>query len=219
LIRACRHVLLPAGRRCLRSREKAKTGSSLPRWPFRRRKARRQAHASSYLHRARPRQSQPRTVPRAIVLVNACCGTLTTFSQGDWPLTCANAAGARSEMDFFRKAFFIAGEFLSHDASRAPHRDSKAMGRLGGGSPQLQLSAPYARRPAQPRPVRRYLSHTSTPNRRWQNKSRMLSASSDQSCCHFSSLLVGEESSESCPLIVLMGKKPAKHFKEKCFTF
>jgi hypothetical protein len=128
LIRACRHMLLPAGRRCLRRREKAKTGSSLPRWPFRRRKARRQAHASSHLHRARPRQSQPRTVPRAIVLINACCRTLTAFSQGDWPLTCANAADARSETDFFRKAFFIAGEFLSDDASRAPHRDSKAMG-------------------------------------------------------------------------------------------
>lgn len=52
-------------------------------------------------------------------------------------------------------------------------------------------------------------------------KSRMLSASSDQgqSCCHFPSLLVGEESSESRLLILLMGKKPAKCFKEKCFTF
>ena len=50
-------------------------------------------------------------------------------------------------------------------------------------------------------------------------ESRKLSESSDQSWCHFPSLLVGEESNESCPLIVLMGKKPAKHFKEKCFTF
>jgi len=52
-------------------------------------------------------------------------------------------------------------------------------------------------------------------------ESRMLSASSDQGqrCCHFPSLLVGEESSESRPLILLMGKKPAKSFKEKCFTF
>jgi hypothetical protein len=74
------------------------------------------------------------------------------------------------ETDFFRKAFFIAGEFLSDDASRAPHRDSNAMGQLGGGSPQLQLSAPYAHRSAQPRPARGYLSHTSTPNRRWQNR-------------------------------------------------
>src|SRR5438309_4946804 len=41
--------------------------------------------------------------PRAIVLVNACCRTLTAFSQGDWPLTCANAADARSETDFFRE--------------------------------------------------------------------------------------------------------------------
>jgi hypothetical protein len=52
-------------------------------------------------------------------------------------------------------------------------------------------------------------------------ESRMLSTSSDQgqSCCHFPSLLVGEESSESRLLILLMGKKPAKSFKEKCFTF
>jgi len=35
----------------------------------------------------------------------------------------------------------------------------------------------------------------------------------------FSSLLVGEEASESRLLILLMGKKPAKPFKEKCFTF
>jgi hypothetical protein len=106
----------------------------------------------------------------AIVLVSACRRTLTAFSQGDWPLTYANAADARSETDFFRKAFFIAREFPSDDASRAPHRDSKAMGQLGGGSPQLQLSASYAHRPAQPSPARAYLSHTSTPNCRWQNR-------------------------------------------------
>src|ERR1700688_1313486 len=70
--------------------------------------------------------------PRAIVLVNACCRTLTAFSQGDWPAACANAAAARirdaqnaanagrsqRETDFFRKAFFIDGEFLSKDASQ-----------------------------------------------------------------------------------------------------
>ncbi len=110
-----------------------------------------------------PRQSQPRTAPfnraRKRLLQDA-----HGVSQGDWPLTCANAADARSETDFFRKAFFIAGEFLSDDAGRAPHRDSKAMGQLGGGLPQLQLSAPYAHRPAQPSPARGYLSHTSTPN-------------------------------------------------------
>jgi hypothetical protein len=78
------------------------------------------------------------------------------------------------------------------------------MGQLGSGSPQLQLSAPYAHRPAQPSPVA---------------ESRMLSVSSDQPCCHFPSLLVGEESTESRLLILLMGKKPAKPFKEKCFTF
>jgi len=42
---------------------------------------------------------------------------------------------------------------------------------------------------------------------------------SGQSCCHFPSLLVGEKSSESLLVILLMGKKPAKSFKEKCFTF
>jgi hypothetical protein len=66
--------------------------------------------------------------PRAMVLVNACCRTLMAFSQRDWPRTCANAADARSETDFFRKAFFIAGEFLSDDASRAPHRDQRPWG-------------------------------------------------------------------------------------------
>ena len=50
-------------------------------------------------------------------------------------------------------------------------------------------------------------------------ESRMLSTSSDRPCCHFPSLLVGEKSSESRLLILLMGKKPAKSFKEKCFTF
>jgi hypothetical protein len=47
----------------------------------------------------------------------------------------------------------------------------------------------------------------------------MLSASSDQgqSGCHFPSLLVGEESSGSRLLILLMGKKPAKSFKRKMF--
>src|ERR1700722_519249 len=51
---------------------------------------------------------------------------------------------------------------------RAGHRIG--IQRPWGGSPQLQLSAPYAHRPAQPSPARGYLSHTSTPNRRWQNR-------------------------------------------------
>ncbi len=97
------------------------------------------------------------------------CRTLTAFSQGDWPLTCANAADARSETDFFRKAFFIAGEFLSDDASRAPHRIRK-----GNLSPDLverdgerrepKVEVAASRREAAP------WSHTSTPNRRWQNR-------------------------------------------------
>src|SRR5437016_2872470 len=106
--------------------------------------------------------------PRAIVLVNAFCRRLTAFSQGDWPLTCANAADARikdgenateagrsqREADFFRKAFFIADEFLSDDASRAPHRDSRATSRRtwsGGtvnvGSRKLKLRRAAAKLP------------------------------------------------------------------------
>jgi hypothetical protein len=74
--------------------------------------------------------------PRAIVLVNACCRTLTAFSQGDWPPTCANAADARikdeanateadrsqRDANFIRETFFIEGKFLSDDASRARMR-------------------------------------------------------------------------------------------------
>ena len=57
---------------------------------------------------------------RAIALVNACGRTLTAFSQGDWPLTCANAADARAETDFFRKAFSLPASFFQ--MMRAGHR-------------------------------------------------------------------------------------------------
>jgi hypothetical protein len=84
--------------------------------------------------------------PRAIVLVNACCRTLTAFSQGDWPATCADATDARirdeqdvpeadrsqRETDLLRKTFFIYGEFLSNDASRARIRiQRQTLARLG----------------------------------------------------------------------------------------
>src|SRR6266478_10136300 len=46
-----RHELLPSWRGCFSCREKATTESSPLRWPFRRQRARRQAHASSRLHR------------------------------------------------------------------------------------------------------------------------------------------------------------------------
>ena len=36
-------------------------------------------------------------------------------------------------------------------------------------------------------------------------------------CSHCPHLGVGDESSESCPLLLLMGKKSLKSFKEKCF--
>ena len=117
--------------------------------------------------------------PRAIVLVNACWRTLTAFSQGDWPAACANAADARirdeqnateadrsqRKTDFFRKTFFIDGEFLSDEASQTRNRirrqtlaglgwaDSRRRG--GGVTASRREAAPW--------------SHTSTPNRRWQS--------------------------------------------------
>src|SRR5581483_5804000 len=71
--------------------------------------------------------------PRAMVVVNACIKTLTAFSHGEPPAASANAADARiseqehvtsagrsqRETNLFRRIFFIAGEFLSDDASRA----------------------------------------------------------------------------------------------------
>ena len=71
--------------------------------------------------------------PRAIVVVNACIKTLTAFSHGEAPVAWANAADARiseqvhvmsagrsqRETNRFRRIFFIAGEFLSDDASQA----------------------------------------------------------------------------------------------------
>src|SRR6516165_5876764 len=71
--------------------------------------------------------------PRALVVVNACIKTLTAFSQGEPPAAWANAADAkiseqenvtnagRSQLatNLFRTNVFIAGEFLSDDASWA----------------------------------------------------------------------------------------------------
>jgi len=48
-------------------------------------------------------------------------------------------------------------------------------------------------------------------------ESRMLSASSDQPGYHFPSPPVGEESSESWLLLLIMGTKAAESFKEKSF--
>jgi hypothetical protein len=70
--------------------------------------------------------------PRAISVVNAVIKTVTAFSQGDVPVVWAKAAVAnrmdeenvtnagqsQRETDFLRKNFFIAGEFLSDDASQ-----------------------------------------------------------------------------------------------------
>ena len=78
--------------------------------------------------------------PRAIVLVNAFCRRLTAFSQGDWPLTCANAADARirdvenateadrsqRETDFFGRLSSLPASSFQDDASQALHRDSRA---------------------------------------------------------------------------------------------
>src|SRR5581483_2819443 len=71
--------------------------------------------------------------PRAMVVVNACVRTLTAFSHGDAPVAWASAADARiseqknvtnsgcsqRERNLFREIFFIAGNFLSADASRS----------------------------------------------------------------------------------------------------
>jgi hypothetical protein len=166
LIRGCRHMLLPAGRRCFRCGEKAKTGSSLPRWPFRRRKARRQAHASSHL--------QAKVSPATTIVTkdsppcNRARKRLLRDAHGVFPRGLATHLRkchlCKIRDGFLSGSFLHCRRVLSDDVSRAPHRGSKAMGQLGGGSPQLQLSAPYAHRPAQPSPVRGYLSHTSTPN-------------------------------------------------------
>jgi hypothetical protein len=66
----------PCRSRCFRCREKAKTGSSLPRWPFRRQKARRQTHASGPATTIATKDS-----PRAIVLVHAA-GRSRRFPKG-----------------------------------------------------------------------------------------------------------------------------------------
>src|SRR6185437_5804609 len=71
--------------------------------------------------------------PRAMVVVNACIKTLTAFSHGEPPAAWANAADAeisenetmgnarrsQREANLYRRSFFIAGKFLSDDASRA----------------------------------------------------------------------------------------------------
>jgi hypothetical protein len=172
-------------------------------------------------------------LPRAIVLVNAFCRTLTAFSQGDWPLTCANAPDARirdvenateadrsrRETAFFRKAFRIVDEFLSDDASRA-----RIGIRKGNLSPHLVGRDGERREPKVEVAASRREAARMEPHEYAQSpvaESRMLSASSDQgqSCCHFRSLLVGEESSESRFLILLVGKKPPKCFKENVSRF
>ena len=104
---------------------------------------------------------------RAIVLVNACSRTLTEFSQGDWPLTCANAADARSETERKRRRLTGAsgrrtsfGRLSSLPASSfqmtrpRPHPDSKATSRrtwLGGtvgvGSRKLKFRRATAKLP------------------------------------------------------------------------
>lgn len=103
--------------------------------------------------------------PRAIVLVNACCSTLTAFSHGDAAVAWANAPEARirelenvtnagrryRETNLFRMIFFIAGEFLSNNASRpasglegklSPDRSARRRGSLVGGTASRREVAP-----------------------------------------------------------------------------
>src|SRR5260370_15100895 len=90
--------------------------------------------------------------PRAIVLVNAFCRTLTAFSQGDWPLTCANAPDARirdvenateadrsqRETDFFGRLSSLPAS--SFQMTRAVHRIGIRKGNL---SPHLSEREGY----------------------------------------------------------------------------
>jgi hypothetical protein len=152
--------------------------------------------------------------PCAIVLVNACCRTLTAFSQGDWPLPCANAAYADQRRISFGRLSSLPAS--SCQMMRAGHRigiqrpwGSSAAARRNFDFRLSTLTAPLNQ--VRPEPHECAQSPVA--------ESRMLSASSDQPWCHFPSLLVGDDSSESRLLILLMGKKPAKCFKEKCFTF
>ena len=154
--------------------------------------------------------------PRAIVLVNACWRTLTAFSQGDWPATCANAADARirdeqnateadrsqRETDFFGRLSSLPAS--SFQMTRAGHRIgiqrhlSPDLAERDGErrEPKVEVAASCREAPVE---LHEYAQSPGA-------ESRMLSASSDQgqSCCHFPSLLVSEESSESRFLLLLL---------------
>ena len=164
------------------------------------------------------------------MLVNACCRTLTAYSQGNWPLTAQMPLMQESETERMRRRLTGAsGRRTSSEGflhcRRVPFRMMRAGHRIGI---QGQLSPDLVERDGERRETKVEVaaSRREAPLELHEYaqspvpESRMLSASSDQgqSCCHFPSLLVGEKSSESRLLILLMGKKPAKSFKEKCFT-
>jgi hypothetical protein len=121
-----------------------------------------------------------RDSPRAIVLVNACCRTLTAFSQGDWPLTAQMPLMQESETERMRRRLTgasgrrISSEGFLH-CRRAPFRMMRAGHRVGI---QGQLSPDLVERDGERRETKVEVaasrreaprSYTSTPNRRWQS--------------------------------------------------
>ena len=112
--------------------------------------------------------------------------------------------------------FFIAGEFLSRGCEPGPHRDSKASSRRttwGGtcGVGRLKLGCSERLRGCS-------RNHTTSLNRlsrscEWQQ----VPGSGGELLRFRFALREGEESSESCLLLLLMGIDRAKPFKEKSF--
>ncbi len=129
-----RHMLLPAGRQCFRCREKAKTGSSLPRWPFRRRAAltegegepghdnRNQGQPPCNRARKRLMQDAHGVLPRGLVIhcTNAADARIRDGENA------TEADRSQRETDFFGRLSSLPASSFQDDASRAPHRDSKA---------------------------------------------------------------------------------------------
>ena len=119
---------------------------------------------------------------RAIVLVNACCRTLTAYSQGNWPLTAQMPLMQESETERMRRRLTGAsGRRTSSEGflhcRRVPFRMMRAGHRIGiqgqlspdlverdGERRETKVEVAASRREAAP------WSHTSTPNRRWQNR-------------------------------------------------
>jgi hypothetical protein len=236
LIRLVSAMLLPAGHRCFRCREK-------PRQEVRCRDGHSDAERHPGKHTLRAAFTEGAGEPghdnrnQGQPPCNRARKRLLQDAHGVFPrglaTHCTNAADARirdvenaTEADLSQRETDFFGRLSSLPASsfqrmRAGHRTGIRKGNLSpdlvgrdGERREPKVEGAASRREAAPMEPHEYAQSPVA-------ESRMLSASSDQgqSCCHFPSLLVGEKSSESRLLILLMGKKPAKSFKEKCFTF